>query len=134
VSLEGASVGLVGALAALPRRLAARAVEARGGELHRGVTRRTGVVVFGRRLLRGGDAGVERRVEAARGPGRALRSENGFLRLVTGEAGDGLGLSRGEMLERSGLGERELGLIALFDGFERDVEPFSFRDLILARK
>ena len=38
------------------------------------------------------------------------------------------------MLERSGLGARELALIALFDGFERDVEPFSFRDLILARK
>ena len=38
------------------------------------------------------------------------------------------------MLEQSGLAEREFGLLALFDGFERDVEPFSFRDLILARK
>ncbi|HRO11684.1 tetratricopeptide repeat protein [Amaricoccus sp.] len=131
---DGLSVGLVGALAALPRRLAARAIEARGGELHRGVTRRTGMVVFGRRLLKNPDGVVEDRVAAARAPGRALRSENGFLRLLVGEAGEAVGLSRREMLERSGLGERELSLIALFDGFERDVEPFSFRDLILARK
>jgi tetratricopeptide (TPR) repeat protein len=134
VSLDGKSVGLVGALTALPRRLAARALERQGGELHRGVTRRTGIVVFGRRLLRGAEAAVERRIEAARAPGRVLRSENGFLRLVAGEASDGFGLSRREMLERSGLGERDFLLIALFDGFERDVEPFSFRDLILARK
>lgn len=134
MSLDGKSVGLVGALAALPRRLAARALEARGGELHRGVTRRTGVVVFGRRLLRSPDAAVERRVEAARTTVRGLRSENGFLRMVSGEAGTDLGLSRREMLDRSGLEEQDFELIALFDGFERDVEPFSFRDLILARK
>ena len=35
--LAGASVGTLGALAALPRRLAAREVKAQGGELHRGV-------------------------------------------------------------------------------------------------
>ena len=134
MSLDGKSVGLVGALAALPLRMAARALAARGGELHRGVTRRTGVAVFGRRLLRGADRAIEERVEAARAPGRVLRSENGFLRLLTGETGDGLGLSRAEVLDRSGLAEPEFGLIALFDGFERDVEPFSFRDLILARK
>ena len=134
MSLDGRSVGLVGALAALPRRLAARALEARGGRLHRGVTRQTGVVVFGRLLLRGADAAIEAQVEAARAPGRVLRSENGFLGLLSGEAGDGLGLGRAEVLERSGLGERELALLALFDAFERDVEPFSFRDMILARK
>jgi tetratricopeptide (TPR) repeat protein len=134
VSLDGRSIGLVGALAALPRRLAARALERQGLQLHRGVTRRTGVVVFGRRALRGADAAVERQVEAARAPGRVLRSENGFLRILTGEAGDGLGMSGAEVAERSGLAGRELALLALFDGFERDVEPFSFRDLILARK
>jgi hypothetical protein len=114
--------------------MAARALQARGGELHRGVTRRTGVVVFGRRLLRAADGVVEGKVEAARAPGRVLRSEAGFLRLLTGEAGEGPGLSRAELLDRSGLPERDLSLVALFDGFERDVEPFSFRDLILARK
>ena len=71
----------------LPRRLAARAVERRGGQLHRGVTRRTGIVVFGRRLLRGPDAAVERRVAAARAPGRVIRSEGGFLRLVDRRGG-----------------------------------------------
>jgi len=133
-SLAGRTVGLVGALSALPRRLAARAVEAQGGQLVHGVTRRTALVVFGRGLLRGGDGEVERRVDAARAAGRTLRSENGFLRIVTGVEEVPAGSGRREVLAQSGLGERDFELLALFDGFERDVEPFSFRDLILARK
>lgn len=130
-ALAGVSVGLVGGLAALPMRLAEREVAARGGTLHRGVTRATGIVVFGRRLLARGEP--EAKVAAARGGGRVLRSENGFLRLLAGEAAPP-GLERREMLERSGLAAPDLDLLALFDGFERDVAPFGFRDLILARK
>lgn len=133
-SLDDASIGLVGSLAGLPRRIAARALEGRGGRLHRGVTRRIGVVVVGRRLLRGTDTAIEAQVAAARAPGRVLRSENGFLRLLAGVPREETGLSAVSLAERSGLAAREFGLIALFDGFERDVEPFSFRDLILARK
>lgn len=133
-SLDGASIGLVGSLAALPRRMAARALEGRGGRLHRGVTRRTDIVVIGRRLLRGTDPAIEAQVAAARTPGRVLRSENGFLRLLVGAAREETGLSGAALAERSGLAGHEFALIALFDGFERDVEPFTFRDLILARK
>ena len=132
--LAGHTFGIVGALDAFPRRLAARAVEAQGGQLVHGVTRRTALVVFGRGLLRGGDGEVERRVDAARAAGRTLRSENGFLRIVTGVEEVPAGSGRREVLAQSGLGERDFELLALFDGFERDVEPFSFRDLILARK
>ncbi len=131
-ALAGASVGIVGGLAALPLRLAAREVAARGGTVSRGVTRGTTLVVFGRRLLRADDAGVVARVEVARA-GRVFRSENGFLRLLGGGAA-GDGLSRDAVLEQSGLSERDFGFLALFDAFENDVEPFSFRDAILARK
>ncbi len=132
--LAGAAVGLVGALATLPRRIAAREVARHGGELHRGLTRRTTVVVFGRKLLAREDAaGIEARVAAARGAGRVLRSEAGFLRLLVG-AGNEAGLARTEMLAQSGLSGELFERLALFDAFERDVEPFSFRDLILARK
>jgi tetratricopeptide (TPR) repeat protein len=120
----------------VPRRLAAREIEAGGGQLHRGVTRRTGVVVFGRSLLaREGDAAIEARVDAVRAAGRVLRSENGFLRVMGGQGGGTPAeLTRAAAVEQSGLAARDFELLALFDAFEHDVEPYSFRDLILARK
>jgi tetratricopeptide (TPR) repeat protein len=132
--LAGASVGTLGALAALPRRLAAREVKAQGGELHRGTTRRTTILVVGRTLLtRLDDREIAGRIEAARAPGRTLRSENGFLRLLAGAA-PCEGLTRTALLDQSCLAAADLDLLALFDAFEHDAEPFSFRDLILARK
>jgi tetratricopeptide (TPR) repeat protein len=38
------------------------------------------------------------------------------------------------LLDQSGLAAENLDLLALFDAFEHDAEPFSFRDLILAKK
>src|SRR6185437_1008870 len=38
------------------------------------------------------------------------------------------------LLDQSGLTRRELSLLSLFDAFEHDAEPYSFRDLILAKK
>jgi tetratricopeptide (TPR) repeat protein len=62
-------------------------------------------------------------------------SENGFLRmlglLAAPEAG---ALAREALLDQSGLAPRDLDLLALFDAFEHDAAPFSFRDLILAKK
>ncbi len=134
-ALAGVTIGLVGALAALPRRLAAREVETRGGRLRRGATRQTALVVLGRSLLTRSDAAIAREIEAARGPGRTLRSENGFIRLLAGLAGgEPDGLAQAAVLEQSGLSAQDFEFLALFDGFEHDVEPFSFRDLILARK
>lgn len=133
---EGAPVwGLVGALAAFPRRLAAREVARRGGRLQRGVARGTSHVVFGRRLLeRRDDAGVAARVAAARRTGRALVSENGFLRalgLMAPAAGD---LSQATLAAQARLAPDDLELLRLFDAFDAAEEPYCFRDLILARK
>jgi tetratricopeptide (TPR) repeat protein len=43
-------------------------------------------------------------------------------------------VTRTALLDQSGLAAADLDLLALFDAFEHDAEPFSFRDLILARK
>jgi tetratricopeptide (TPR) repeat protein len=135
-SLDGRTFGIVGALAAFPRRLAARAVEARGGQLRRGVGRRTTDVVLGRRLIATADGKtIADRVEAERAAGRQVMSEGTFLRLVGSlPEPDGGDIPRGALLDQSGLSAREFDLLALADAFEHRGEPFSFRDLILARK
>jgi len=132
--LSGESFGVVGALRAFPLRLAVKRVESLGGRLHRSITRGTTTVVFGRALLsRYDEAEIERRVAQAR-PTRLL-SENGLLRaLHTLPPVAASNISRQSILDQSALGERVFDLLALFDGFEHDVEPFSFRDLILAKK
>ena len=45
------TIGIVGALSAFPRRLAARALAAKGSRLRRGNTRHTSTLVLGRTLL-----------------------------------------------------------------------------------
>ncbi|MET3577595.1 tetratricopeptide (TPR) repeat protein [Mesorhizobium robiniae] len=132
----GGIFGVVGALAAFPLRLAAREVARQQGQLRRGVTRRTSHVVFGRTLLaKAGDAETERRFAAERRAGRTLLSENGFLRLLgLMKAPEASALSRQSLLDQSRLAASDLDLLSLFDAFEHDGEPYSFRDLILARK
>ena len=127
--------GILGALAAFPRRLAARAVEAQGATLRRGTSRQTTHVVLGRKLLaRAAEREIEARVAAERAAGRRLLSEAGFLRLLGLAApAPASGIARGRLLE-AGLTGAELDLLTLFDAFEHDAEPWSFRDLILARK
>ncbi|PZV39569.1 tetratricopeptide repeat protein [Mesorhizobium kowhaii] len=136
VLVPGAVFGTIGALAAFPLRLAAREVERQHGQLRRGVTRRTTHVVFGRTYLaKASDAEIERRVAAERTAGRVLISENGFLRLLgLMKAPEASSLSRQSVIEQSRLSGADLGLLSLFDAFEHDSEPYSFRDLILARK
>ena len=136
MSAAGKTFGIVGALAAFPRRLAAREVERQGGQLRRGAARRTTHAVFGRRLLeRAGEAEICAKVEAARAAGRALLSENAFLRLLgvkqPAAAGD---LPAEALIEQARLDERDFALLCLFDCFEHAGPPFGFRDLILARK
>jgi tetratricopeptide (TPR) repeat protein len=134
--IAGASFGLIGALAAYPRRHLARAVEAAGGRLQRGTSRRTTHAVFGRSLLhRADEAEIAGRAAAERQAGRRLLGENALL-LALGllPAPEPAQLSRSALVEQSGLGGADLDLLALFDAFEHAAEPFSFRDLILARK
>lgn len=136
MTAAGRTFGTLGALAAFPRRLAAREVERQHGRMARGVTRRTTHLVFGRAMLvRGEDARIETRLQAEHQSGRQLLSENGFLRLLglLKTPGDS-GLSRQALLDQSKLPETDFDLLALFDAFEHDGEPFSFRDLILAKK
>ena len=136
MSLRGTTVGLVGALAAFPRRLAAREVQRQGGQLRRGVTRRTALAVFGRGLLaRHTDAQIEGKLATVIAAGAKPISENSFLRrLGTSRHGEHATLTRRALLDQSGLTEETFDRLALFDAFESDVEPFSFRDIILARK
>jgi tetratricopeptide (TPR) repeat protein len=132
-----ASFGIVGALRAFPQRLAARAVASRGGRLRRGVTRQTTRIVLGRKLLdRVPDHEIARRVDSLRDSGHRLLSENGFLRWLhmLDENDSAGGLSRQSLIDQSRLSPAVFDLLALFDAFEHDAEPFSFRDLILARK
>jgi len=135
-AVKGQNFGTVGALAAFPHRIAARAVEERGARLTRGVSRRTSAVVFGRNLLgRDSDREIEVRASLERNAGRRLLSENGFLRLLgLAPSPDRPALGRQSLIDQSGLGAETFDLLCLFDTFEHDTEPFSFRDLILARK
>ncbi len=131
-----AGTGMVGALSAFPRRLAAKALAARGGALRRGLTRRTGQVVFGRKLIdKATAADIEARFDQIGAGDARILSENGFLRALGLMAAPDRGaVSRSSLLEQSKLLARDLDLLALFDAFEHDSEPFSFRDLILAKK
>lgn len=134
--LAGRTFGIVGALDAFPRRLAARAVERLGGSLRRGVGRATTDVVIGRGWLARGAAGaIEARVAGERAAGRRVLGEGGFRRLIgaAGAAPEGT-LDRAGLVAQSGLEAGVVDLLALADAFERGEEPFSFRDLVLARK
>ncbi len=134
--VEGATFGILGALAVFPRRLATREVARRGGVVRRGITRRTTRVVFGRTLLEklSGNE-IVGRLDAVIAAGATPLSENGFRRVLgLLKRPEGADLSRQALLDQSGLEPRTFDLLALFDAFEHDTEPFSFRDLILARK
>ncbi|MDC9824887.1 tetratricopeptide repeat protein [Devosia sp. ZB163] len=128
--------GIVGGLSAFPRRLAARALASKGGRLRRGITRHTASVVLGRTMLdKLSDAEIEARVEKLRESGTTLMSENGFLRaLGLMSAPEQSNLTRQSLLDQSRLDRHAFDMLVLFDAFEHDVEPFSFRDLILSRK
>jgi tetratricopeptide (TPR) repeat protein len=131
----GTSFGIVGALRAFPQRLAARAVATRGGRLRRGITRQTQRVVLGRRLLDRPGPEIEAKLAMLGKAEVKLVSENGFLRwLHLLDTPERSAMSRQSLLDQSRLPSDIFDRLALFDAFEHDAEPFSFRDLILARK
>lgn len=133
--VRGQSFGVIGALGAFPLRLAARRVAELGGRLHRTITRKTTQVVVGRSLLEKSDQpAIERRIAAARAAELPILSEQGFLRLLEGTSPAPADISRASLIEQSRLDARIFDHLVLFDAFENDREPFSFRDLILARK
>lgn len=133
---DAPTYGIWGALSAFPRRLAAREVARQGGALRGASARNLTHLVFGRPLLdRVPPDEIERRFVAACEKRVACLSENGFrcaLGLVNQPAE--ATASRQSLLEQSRLSGRDTDMLALFDCFEKDSEPFSFRDVILARK
>jgi tetratricopeptide (TPR) repeat protein len=134
--VSGKTFGIVGALAAFPRRLAAREVERQNGHLRSSITRRTTHVVFGRKLLaRADNAKIEARLDQERKAGRQFLSEIGFLRMLgLRQRPEGSAMTRASLLDQARLAERDFELLSLFDAFEHDCEPYSFRDLILSKK
>jgi tetratricopeptide (TPR) repeat protein len=136
MALRGKTFGIVGGLAAFPRRLAARELARLNGQLRRGVTRSTAHVVFGRTLLdKASEAEIEARFDAEVRAGRLPLSENGFLRLLgLTNAPAASGITGQALIGQSQLPPRAFALLSLFDAFEHDAEPYSFRDLILSRK
>ncbi|WDR05273.1 tetratricopeptide repeat protein [Devosia rhodophyticola] len=134
--LRGQSFGVIGALSAFPLRLAAKRVTALGGRLHRNFTRGTTTIVVGRTLLtRLSETELETRLEAARANGARLLSENGFLKtLGTLPETPPANIDRQALLDQSRLSAPVLDLLTLLDAFEHHAEPFSFRDVILAKK
>lgn len=133
---KGRSFSIIGALAAFPRRLIGREVERQGGRLRHGVTRQVTHVVFARGLLsRRSEVEIEELLQRERKAGRQAIGENAFLRMLgLREAPQASDLTRAALLDQSRLAERDFDLLCLFDCFERDTAPFSFRDLILSKK
>lgn len=131
----GAIYGIVGALAGLPRRQVAQEVARQGATLRGAGARNVTHLIFGRSLLaRLPGEELERRAHIARAAGVTSVSENGFRRQL-GLLGSVEGsVSRQSLTDQSRLEEHIIDMLALFDAFERDCEPFSFRDIILARK
>ncbi len=137
MAIEGEAFAIVGALEAFPRRLAAREIKARGGELRRGISRQTDFAVFGRGLIESATAEkVVERIEEARSASARLLSEAAFLALLglTEFPDAPRQLSTRQLSEQSGLDRDTLERLCLFDAFEYPEEPFSFRDLIAAKQ
>jgi tetratricopeptide (TPR) repeat protein len=133
---SGKVFGTYGAFSALPRRLIAKEAKRHAIVLRRGVSRRTRNLVFGRKLLDTvAEAHIEARYDAEVKAGRRPLSDNGFLRLLgLAKPAERAELTRQSLLDQSSLEPRLFDLLSLFDAFERDEEPYSFRDLILAKK
>ena len=133
---EGATFGILGALSAFPRRLAAREVARQGFALRGAAARDLTHMVFGRRLLdRLSPDDLAKRFDAVKTARVTALSENGFRRkLGLLKRPSDAGVSRASLVEQSKLDGRSADLLSLFDAFEADAEPYSFRDVILARK
>lgn len=137
MQLKGATIGIVGALAAFPRRLAEREVTRLGARLRRGLTRQTKLLVFGRRALTMlTDEAIEKRFDAAAKAKVKMVSEAGFRQLLglSDAAATNADMARAAFAAQTELDARALDLLTLFDAFESHGEPYSFRDTIVGRK
>jgi len=137
MQVEGQVFAILGALDAFPRRMAARAIRARGGTARRGLSRGTDIAVVGHRMAETWElARIIGRLKEARSAGARLISEAALLRLLglAAERPAGRELSKEALAEAAGLDNAALELLALFDAFDTSEAPFGFRDLVAARQ
>ncbi len=135
--LEGKRVVFVGALESLPRRLAKKESERLGAAVHRGITRRTDIVVFGRhatkRLSR---ERIELLVTTADRVGADTVSESMFQELVCSRSPE---IKRGsftseQFLKQTSLDENSLRFLCLFDVLQPVSDTFEFRDIVAGKQ
>ena len=128
----------LGRLGTMPRPAMAREVEARGGLVRRGVSRRTTHVVVGHDasgLLHG--ERLQKRLQAARRSGAEPLSENAFLRmagLLDEDGGLNRALPQDALTAQAGLDGETAELLALFDIVDPLEGRISFRDLVAAKQ
>lgn len=131
----GKTIGLIGGLAAAPRRIVARHLAERDAAFRHGVTRKTDLVVFGKKLLNRSPAQeIAARHHTLAKAGKRVWGEREFLRWVRDEEGPALALDRDTLCAQSGLDADDCVLLSLFAAFEGDGTRFAFTDVILARK
>jgi tetratricopeptide (TPR) repeat protein len=137
-ALTGKTVVFVGRLVAVPRRQAERAVAAQGGQVRRGLTRRTDLLVIGRSTDgRLSLAQLEDRLAQAERFGAACLSEGTFLRMVdlaTAPAPEQRPVSLADVQKQTGLDAATVRLLGLFDIVVPEAERCRFRDLVAARE
>ena len=138
IDLSGKVFVFLGRLGAISRPAVAREVEARGGLVRRGVSRRTTHVVVGHDAfgLLDGER-LQKRLQAARRLGAERLSENAFLRMAgLLDEDDGLNraLPEDALITQAGLDGETAELLALFDIVEPLDARISFRDLVAAKQ
>jgi tetratricopeptide (TPR) repeat protein len=137
MQVEGTTFAIVGALDAFPRRLAARAILARGGTLHRTPSGKTRFLVLGHRMADGRTAAkITHTIERSRKAGATPISENAFLRQLglAKEPEAARQIASRSLVDQSGLDGETFDHLRLFDAFEFSEEPFGFRDLVAAKQ
>ena len=131
----GKIIGLIGGLAAAPRRIVGRHLAEHGAVFRHGVTRKTDLVVFGNKLLNRSSAEeIAARYDTLIKAGKSVWGEREFLRWVRDEDEPTLTLDRETLCAQSGLNANDCLLLSLFAAFEGDGTRFAFTDVILARK
>ncbi len=134
----GRTVVFVGRLLAVTRRQAERAVAAQGGQVRRGLTRRTDLLVVGRALAEGAPLEpLEDKLARADRLGVTCLGEGAFLvaaGLARPAPAEARPLSLADLQKQTGLDAPVLRLLALFDVIAPQDGRCRFRDLIAARE
>ena len=139
MTIDGAAFAIIGALEAFPRRLAAREIKARGGELaprHLAADeiRRLRPSPDGRADERTRIAGAIERGPEGRRRRRSAKTPFSASLVLPRRRRAPRDLSTRQLVDQSRLDAETFERLRLFDAFESAEEPFGFRDLVAARQ